>query len=312
MLVLAFSSSGFAQLREREAAAEAYDRGTAAYVTGDYEEAAQWYETAHRHQPTAEALVQAARSYDKAQMPERAASLALVLLDRYQEHAVATVVAEELLSSHRANLLRVHVTCDECSLEVDGHLESERDFFLLPEESHALVAAFEDGGQTTRNLSGEAGEELSLELTPDADLQVGVDQAGAPGGERKPLDPMFVYAGGGVTVALLVLSIGLSADALGGVDGYDAAAKAYRECVGACEAEQRKARQLLADGQRRERRAEIAWAMTGVTAAATAAVALFLTDWDGEYEEDRAGLRVGIAPDRNSGISASVGWAGQF
>jgi outer membrane protein assembly factor BamD (BamD/ComL family) len=48
--------------RQRQAAAEAYDQGTAAYLAGDYEKAAEWFETANRLAPAAPALIQAARS----------------------------------------------------------------------------------------------------------------------------------------------------------------------------------------------------------------------------------------------------------
>src|SRR5690348_3550323 len=51
-------SRAFAQseTRERQAAAEAYDQGTASYLSGDFARAAEWFETAHRLSPAAPAL----------------------------------------------------------------------------------------------------------------------------------------------------------------------------------------------------------------------------------------------------------------
>jgi outer membrane protein assembly factor BamD (BamD/ComL family) len=63
----------------RSAAAEAYDRGTAAYLDGSYEKAAQWFETANRLAPAAPALMQAVRAHHKAGSALKASSLALQL-----------------------------------------------------------------------------------------------------------------------------------------------------------------------------------------------------------------------------------------
>ena len=60
---------------ERAEAAEAYDRGTTAYLSEQYELAAHWFERAYRVVPTSTALVQAVRAHHKAGNSIRAAWL---------------------------------------------------------------------------------------------------------------------------------------------------------------------------------------------------------------------------------------------
>src|SRR3954462_14883280 len=73
--------------RQRQAAAEAYDQGTAAYLSGDYEKAAEWFKTANRMSPAAPALIQAARAHQQAGHQSRAATLALRIVTEYPNEA---------------------------------------------------------------------------------------------------------------------------------------------------------------------------------------------------------------------------------
>ncbi|HEY2735655.1 MAG TPA: hypothetical protein VGI70_16775, partial [Polyangiales bacterium] len=78
LTVIASQVSG-QDARQRQAAAEAYDRGTAAYLEGSYEEAGKWFETANRMAPAAPALMQAIRAHEHYDNKARAATLALEL-----------------------------------------------------------------------------------------------------------------------------------------------------------------------------------------------------------------------------------------
>ena len=70
-----------------------------------------------------------------------------------------------------------------------------------------------------------------------------------------------------------------------------------------------KAKNLLDDGQGKETRTTVLWVATGVAAAATGVIALFLTDWSGENEKkpeermdvflDAAERRRGAGDERN-------------
>src|SRR5436190_20809476 len=83
--------------RQRQAAAEAYDQGTAAYVAGDYEKAAEWFETANRMSPAAPALIQATRAHQQAGHSARAATLALRLTTEYGSEQAAQQVGQGVL-----------------------------------------------------------------------------------------------------------------------------------------------------------------------------------------------------------------------
>src|SRR5262249_55564611 len=83
--------------RQRQAAAEAYDQGTAAYLSGDYEKAAEWFETANRMSPAAPALIQAARAHQQAGHLVRAATLALRLTLEHSDDATAMQFGQGLL-----------------------------------------------------------------------------------------------------------------------------------------------------------------------------------------------------------------------
>ena len=79
---------------QRQAAAEAYDQGTAAYLAGDYAKAAEWFETANRLSPAAPALIQAARAHSKPANLPRAATLALRLTHEYPNEPAAVEFGE--------------------------------------------------------------------------------------------------------------------------------------------------------------------------------------------------------------------------
>ena len=164
LVLLAAASSAYAQRDDRRAAAEAYNRGTTEFLEGNYSVAARHYEAAYDFAPTAEALVQAARSHDAAGDSARASTLALVLQRLYPEHPIAPQTAAELLAKHRKELLLVRAECGDCSLQLDGNLQPEREFFVQPGAEHTVVGTFATG-QQSRDFSGPAGDEIELTLT---------------------------------------------------------------------------------------------------------------------------------------------------
>src|SRR5262245_34159669 len=97
-LLIAPAAHAQNEARDRQAAAEAYDKGTSAYVAQDYEGAAQWFETANRLSPAAPALIQAARAHQQAGHLTRAATLALQLVQTYPDDSNATTIGEGLLT----------------------------------------------------------------------------------------------------------------------------------------------------------------------------------------------------------------------
>jgi tetratricopeptide (TPR) repeat protein len=297
--------------RQRQAAAEAYDQGTAAYVARDYQKAAQWFETANRLSPAAPALIQGTRSHYKAGNLARAATLALQLTVAYSSEPSAVEVGENMLSEAAPQLLRVDVECEGCSLDIDGTLQEFKSFYLAPDVAHTVTASFETGERSTE-VSGAAGEAKSLsfeappptvvpakkrlpdEVDPDEGFEMSAD--GRPrDAAKKPLPPLVTFIGAGVTGALLIGSIISTVDVYARADDYEAAAdKANAACQANpgssdCTTQYNKANQLLDDGEPTEMRTTILWVATGVVGAATAIIALTLTDWSSGDDDASAG-----------------------
>ena len=332
----------------RKAAAAAFDRGTAAYLEGDFEIAAGWYEAANRFVPLAEALVQAARAYQQAGDQAMAATLALALRTQYPEHELASEQARALLELYAQDLLLVHVVCDSCSVEVDGHLRERHDFFVAADRLHTLVATLADG-TAMRQVRGRAGQEVTIELSTEAPT-TGASLA-APGSgvsdhsararppvrapaaatdgsaakvaspsprgsyardDGKPLSPTVVYLSAGAAGGLAILSVLLTVDTLSGVRDYEQAALAYRSCGAACVVERERAVVLLEQGEDKQARTLAAWVATGAVSVGTVLAALLATDWGAERPPTNAPrLQVGLVPTGES-LAGSARLSGVF
>ncbi|MFI5306781.1 MAG: tol-pal system YbgF family protein [Polyangiales bacterium] len=302
--------------RQRQAAAEAYDQGTAAYVAGDYEKAAEWFETANRMSPAAPALIQATRAHQQAGHNARAATLALRLTTEYGSEPSAQQVGQGVLDQLSGQLVRVDVSCNGCTLDVDGTLQERNSFFVDPGDEHTVTAGFETGERKSQ-MSGRAGETKTLSFTapppppPREDGSTGgAVEAHAEGG--KPLKPVFTFIGAGVTGALLIASIVSTIDMSSGVTPYETAANKYNQCVKntptKCETLYADAKSKLDSGQSKETRTTVFWIATGAAAAATTVIAALLTDWSGKSSANTPAepeLSLGIAP-TDRGLAAAM------
>lgn len=318
--------------RARQAAAEAYDQGTSAYVAKDFEKAAQWFETANRLSPAAPALIQGARSHFKAGNLARAATLALQLTTAYGSEPSALEVGSDLLDEIAPRLLRVDVSCEGCTLDVDGTLQEFSSFFVAPDEAHTVTASFESGERSSE-VSGAAGEIKALSFDappprptvtkPGPDEPIEPDEPVPSDGSEprdvssKPLPPLVTFIGAGITVALVAGSIVSTLDTLSLANEYDEAADASnRACTGGaadCMELHERAEQLYKDGEPTEVRTTVLWVVTGVVGAATGIIALTLTDWSGDDDdgEDSASLRLTPALDPVRG-SAGLSLGARF
>lgn len=307
--------------REKQAAAEAYDKGSTAYLAGDYPTAAQWFETAHRMAPNSAALLQATRAYEHAENAPRAATLALQIVQQYSEDAEAVAYAQGLLDELAPSLVRIDVSCDGCRLELEGKLIEQTSFFIEAGKKQKLVAEF-NTGRRVGTVHGDPGTTRLIELEAPAEgaAPAPVVDLGPPearpaeepkpveepedrprkkdDGDGKPFGPLVTWIGVGVTGVGLALSVLSTIDTTGGVSDYEAAAKAARECTAAdCSMLDAKAKSLLEDGQSKEGRTTILWIATGGAAAITGTIALFLTDWSGDDGNgDKAELRWDVRP----------------
>lgn len=252
------------------AAAEAYDRGTAAYLARDFAAAARWFETAFRLAPSSAALVQAARSHDRAGDLARAASLAIQLDGRDDATPELMAAVAPLIARAAQELLRVDVQCERCTLEVEGRVWSFTSIFLAPSREHALTIHFETG-DVERVVSGEAGTERSLRVeappaphvpTPPAPLAPSPRRDEGPRG----LSPTYTWIGIGLTTVLTGATIASGLDTLAGVDDYEAMPTQAG----------------LDAGRDKELRTNILLGAAIAVGATTAALALVATEWGGD------------------------------
>lgn len=294
--------------QDQRAAAEAYDRGTAAYIAREYDRAAHWFETAHRLAPAAAALVQAVRSHERGDNDLRAATLALRLEALYPDDRAARRTARRALRGSE-RWLRVAIECEACSVQLDGALLEHPEVFVEPDAEHRVVASFETGDRS-ETFQGPAGETRTLtfeappppEPEPVADLAPGATDDPA----SDPTDAAPAAGGGGgvpvwVTITGLVVTAGLGGVLIwSGVDTLDG--------VPAYEANPTEAG--LADGRSREERTN--WLIGGTAlAGATTLVLMIFTDWSGGGGAEPADDEVQVLFDiQGDGVRA--GLTGRF
>jgi hypothetical protein len=285
------------EAQNRQAAAEAYDRGTAAYLAHDYVRAAQWFETANRMAPASAALIQAMRSHVHANNEMRAATLALQLKEQYPNEPASVQYADEVLGTIAKKYLRINVSCAQCRVDLDGTLQEYLSFFVEPSATHTVLAHF-DTGETKEAVTGEAGEARDLSIQPppvSTGIKVEppapppvVSEEDRPKG--KPLSPIFTYIGAGITVGLGVGTIISAVDMYSGKTKYENKAKEYQTALknnpASAPVIKKEAQKLLDAGQTKEVVTSVLLASTAVFAVGTAVIAIFFTQWSDEKEQE--------------------------
>ncbi len=304
---------------DRQAAADAFDRGSAAYLEGDYPAAARWFEMANNLVPAAPVVLQAIRAHRRAGNELRAGTLALRLIGKWPD-APEVDEAQQVVDEARERFVYVEVTCDaECTVELDGALMAHPAFFVEPGREVTVGAVF-DNGTRTQTMTGSAGEQRTLRferpegpaLPPPEDDQ-GLDEEPSP----TPVPPTEPERGGirpALFVTSLVLTAGAGAlliwsglDTLAINDDYETAAREERT-MGALDFP--RASSLLDEGQRAEKRTN---ALIGVTAglATVTLLAAIFTDWGGR--EDSAEARGRLRPSLGVGpAGAGLALEGSF
>jgi len=192
-------------------------------------------------------------------------------------------------------------------VEVDGALTGGMSFFVEPDREHEVAAGFEHG-RVVQTVEADAGQTRALSFEgppapPEPEVRVGAD--GQPLDLSEPFrfpKATFLVAGA-LTLGAGAVLVWSGVDTMNHVD-------AYEERAAMCPAEPAcgEARQLLDDGQSRERRTN---ALIGVTAglAATTLVIAILTDWSGDDEDDADAE--GDSADEAQGVTPTVGLSRQ-
>ncbi len=291
---------------QRQAAANAFDRGTSAYLSEDFAAAARWFEMANNLAPAAPALLQAIRAHRRAGNPLRALNLSVRLRADFADIEAAVTEANTIIDELGPQYAHFEVECDaECTLELEGAVV-RRTFFAEPGESHQLRATFETGERAQR-VEGTAGTSTPVQFTaPDApivvpdnpiDLTTPVEEDEGSGGISKGffITSLVLTAGAG---AALVWS-GL--DTLDARDEYEMVAAQER----ATGAGYPRSSVLLSEGQDKETRTNI---LIGVTAGLGALTILTaaLTDWSSSDDDEEEGATIRPV----AGASAEGGMVG--
>lgn len=317
-LLWAAAPSAHAQVsaQQRKAAAEAYDRGTSAWLAGRYGQAAKWFETAHRLAPSPAALVQAIRSHAEAGNTVRAASLSIWLKAEYDGDPRANKVADGILAEAEDEFGKVIVECDdECTISVEGRVHEYGEFFVEPGVEQVVEAGFEHGDveQTVQVGPGDRAE-LTFEAPPaPPEEEREVAEGPAPEVEEEPWHGMPRW----VTFVAMGVTAGLGVGALlSGID-TNRAASTYEDWVAdgqaataeaagmagddgwgrdpdgnlVCEANDidycAEVRNRYDEGQDLQRRTNILIGTAAGMAAVTAIMAIFLTDWKKEGQKSK-------------------------
>ncbi len=288
---------------QKRAAAEAYDRGTSAWLAEQYGRAARFFETAYRLVPAAPALLQAVRAHERAGNTLRAVTLALLLKERHPEDARGAAVADRVLLEHGRSFAKVEVNCEGCTLEVDGAIVEQHVFFVEPGQEHTVAAGFPTG--TVREVvRGGPGETVSLSFEPPPPPEEPVRQERSEGGQAAPDPPSRSGAGEPLLPAWVPVTLGLATLASAGVtvwSGVDTLT-ARDEYVA------NPTRQGYEQGVGLERRTNV---LIGVSTAL--GLATVVTSWlaltRGEPERRaEAGLRPGLRYVRGGAQATLRGW----
>ncbi len=305
---------------ERVAAArEAYDLATQKYRAHQWREAAELYEQADMLVPAALAATQAIRAYRRAGDDLRAATIATGLVER----DVANRRHADFVPEVAEHVFKLRITCEDCTVQVDGTRERFRTLFLEPDQPHVVSATFPTGTRE-ETLQGGAGEEREVALqaptrqVADAGGRDGGDDGahasggpfgggidggsgggGRDGGGGGPSDggggisPIWLIIAGGLTVVAGGLSIWSGIDVLTQRSAFDTMKTIDR----------------LNAGNDAELRTNIFYIATGGLAAVTVLLLLF-TDFSGgddAHESHRAhALRLDAAPLAEGGALATL------
>lgn len=320
LALAALCSSAHAQEEERNvaAAADAYSKAQQAELRGDFQEAANLYELADQLAPTVEALRSAARAARKGGLNATAANYAADLLSRTPLDATSREQGEDILKAVSAELVRMHITCDQpCKVLLDGRIASRRtavDHQLYAKAgTRRLAASF--GSGTTREQTLPLAEATTIELSFTApvvvanlDLDAQAEAAkreSAPAAmpreearSGKKLSPWYFGTAAALTAAAGGLTVWSALEVKSAHDDYD------RRGASA-EADYR-------DGRKLEKQTNGLIGATSGLAVITVVLAI-LTDFSGDDAADtRRAARLGTPTFSASRQGAVLGYSRMF
>jgi hypothetical protein len=314
------SAAGDAPSVEEVKAAESdFNKGREAYKAGNYDEAAEYFESADGHAPNERVIELAINARDKAGHLDRAATSAEWALELYPNAARIKKVAVPIIERAKAELFTAIITCDDaCNLLdgtriVHGEAATRRVVFLTPGE-HEIRASWSEGRVISQQISGKVGDTTNLEfkappVPKKAEAAVAPTVVMAPGPDRgadeKPhgMTPIVFFSGVGLTAVLGGVTIWSGIDTTKN-PGTDAVRTACSS------AGQVNCQSLYDDGKSAELRTNILIAATSVVGAATAVIGGFFTNWSGKKAPEADTAR--ITPWVTYANGPAVGASGRF
>ena len=277
---------------DRKAAHDQYDQGKKAFEGGDYLRAATLFLAAYRLAPHHDPLWNAARAYELAGEKVRAANLYTL----YLEIAPVEALDRDRATAARRDLamvlgrLEVHGRATDVS--VDDAPANGATIFVAPGQH--IVRGTIDGRPIESVVTVAAGSTLSVALetppspppapsAPRASSTPPESPASAPPrsteetrSSGRPLPPLVVYIGAGLTLVASGFTIASGVDTLDAKSQYEAAPSSS----------------LLSDGQSKQDRTNVLFWTTIGLGVTTATLGILLVHW-GRGREVRAGARSG-------------------
>ncbi|HEX8794842.1 MAG TPA: tetratricopeptide repeat protein [Polyangiaceae bacterium] len=306
-------AAGTATVEDRKQAAKDFAEGDRAFKDGDFRHAAESYEHAYHRVPHYSALWNAARSWDHAGEPARAANLYSRYLREAPPRARDRNSAQRLLRalSNRLARLEIHAT-DVSDVRVDDAPVDAPSVYVTP-GAHVVEGKTSDGTAVRQSSDVQAGDVVSVALVPPAAGATASTTQAAPGATATPatagasspasasatnddtqhdqeqpsssrhLSPVFVYFGGALTLALGGITIWSGLDTLQQKDTFD----------------KNPTQSNLDSGKNKEFRTNVLIGATAAVAVVTGVTALFLIDWKGHGSKEK--------PDESPSVQVGAG-----
>lgn len=259
-------------------AAAAFQEGQRAQLAHQFDRAAEFFEIADRAAPSPAALRSAIRCHQSAGHLARAATLCLRVRARDGADAQSMQVADAVLAELSPRLGHITLSSDvACSLAVDRLAASEgesthHELFVDP-GAHTLTATWPHRGTQDRRVTAAAGQTSDISLQSPPEQAIDTPPPPPPPSPpppppplveaHPPLPPWVFIAGAAATTVSAGVMIWSGLDTLSARDAYV----------------MRPTEAGYLDGAGRETRTNALIATTAVLGLATAAVAVFWTDW---------------------------------
>ncbi|MBX3206990.1 MAG: hypothetical protein KF764_18230 [Labilithrix sp.] len=280
--------TGPAATATRRAAEADAAKAARALAARDYGGAAVGYERAFRQLPNPKWLFGAASARRKnGDLAQAANGYA-----RYLAEAPATApqrgAAKKELATLAPKLGRLAIEAEGATVTVDGEEIASSIFgsVYVSAGTHLVEARF--GDETVKeSATAQAGRVSTVALARAASsAPPPAEEPPPPPAEEKPvprersrpLPPLAVWIGAGVTVVAGALTIASGLDVLGQKETFDA----------------ERSRQNLADGKDKQLRTNVLIAVTGGAAVLTGVAAIWFVDW--RRRGDDASVKVGAGP----------------